>query len=102
MQIMSVFSIALVSFNKERMLFIFKAVHSLFFDLTSQAFWKQRGFSGEIVARPSENCPLSVTFDATSPRGSPALVGFITGVQARDWCDRKVRDRQREGVWERE
>ncbi|KAL0182329.1 hypothetical protein M9458_021704, partial [Cirrhinus mrigala] len=53
------------------------------------AFWKEKGFSGEIVARPSEDCPLSVTFDATSPRGNPALVGFITGVQARDWCDRK-------------
>uniref|UniRef100_A0A671RLF3 Amine oxidase n=1 Tax=Sinocyclocheilus anshuiensis TaxID=1608454 RepID=A0A671RLF3_9TELE len=61
------------------------------------AFWKEKGFSGEIVARPSEDCPLSVTFDATSPRGNPALVGFITGVQARDWCDRKMEER-RDGV----
>ncbi|XP_050976399.1 amine oxidase [flavin-containing] isoform X2 [Labeo rohita] len=58
------------------------------------AFWKEKGFSGEIVARPSEDCPLSVTFDATSPRGNPALVGFITGVQACDWCDRKMEERR--------
>lgn len=58
------------------------------------AFWKEKGFSGEIVARPSEDCPLSVTFDATSPRGNPALVGFITGVQAHDWCDRKMEERR--------
>lgn len=64
------------------------------FDLTSQAFWKEKGFSGEIVVRPSECCPLSVTFDATSPKGNPALVGFITGVQALDWSERKVRDRE--------
>ncbi len=74
--------------------FIFQGCSfSAFVYLTSQAFWKEKGFSGEIVARPSEDCPLSVTFDATSPRGNPALVGFITGVQARDWCDRRVRDR---------
>uniref|UniRef100_A0A8C1AGK4 monoamine oxidase n=1 Tax=Cyprinus carpio carpio TaxID=630221 RepID=A0A8C1AGK4_CYPCA len=54
----------------------------------------RKGFSWEIVARPSEDCPLSVTFDATSPRGNPALVGFITGVQACDWCDRKMEERR--------
>ncbi|KAK9968135.1 hypothetical protein ABG768_002475 [Culter alburnus] len=58
------------------------------------AFWKEKGFSGEIVVRPSEDCPLSVTFDATSPKGNPALVGFITGVQALDWSDRKMEERR--------
>lgn len=58
------------------------------------AFWREKGFSGEIVVRPSESCPLSVTFDATSPKGNPALVGFISGIQARDWCDRKLEERR--------
>lgn len=62
-----------------------------------QAFWKQKGFSGEIVARPSIRCPFGVTFDASSPSGSPALVGFIAGVQACYWNSREVRDRGGEG-----
>ncbi|XP_053542971.1 amine oxidase [flavin-containing] A isoform X6 [Ictalurus punctatus] len=58
------------------------------------AFWKQKGFSGEIVARPSVHCPFGVTFDATSPSGSPALVGFIAGVQACYWNSREMEDRR--------
>ncbi|XP_017563616.1 probable flavin-containing monoamine oxidase A [Pygocentrus nattereri] len=58
------------------------------------AFWKQKGLSGEIVARPSENCPFGVTFDATSPRGSPALVGFIAGAQACCWNSREMEERR--------
>lgn len=69
--------------------------HMLKFIITyPTAFWREKGFSGEIVARPSKDCPLSVTFDATSPRGNPALVGFIAGVQARDWCGRKMEERR--------
>ncbi|XP_030624997.1 probable flavin-containing monoamine oxidase A [Chanos chanos] len=58
------------------------------------AFWREKGFSGEIVARPSKDCPFSVTFDATSPSGSPALVGFIAGVQATDWSSKMMEDRR--------
>ncbi|XP_053331947.1 amine oxidase [flavin-containing] A isoform X2 [Clarias gariepinus] len=58
------------------------------------AFWKQKGFSGEIVAHPSLHCPFSVTFDATSPSGSPALVGFIAGVQNCYWNSRETEDRR--------
>ncbi|XP_060764812.1 probable flavin-containing monoamine oxidase A [Neoarius graeffei] len=58
------------------------------------AFWKQKGFSGEIVAHPSVHCPFGVTFDATSPSGSPALVGFIAGVQACYWNSREMEDRR--------
>ncbi|XP_072515360.1 probable flavin-containing monoamine oxidase A [Salminus brasiliensis] len=58
------------------------------------AFWKQKGFSGEIVAHPSEVCPFAVTFDATTPRGSPALVGFIAGVQACYWNSREMEERR--------
>ena len=60
------------------------------FLLCCQAFWREKEFSGEIVARPSNSCPFSVTFDATSPSGSPALVGFIAGLQAHDWSSTKV------------
>uniref|UniRef100_A0A8C1SYF1 monoamine oxidase n=1 Tax=Cyprinus carpio TaxID=7962 RepID=A0A8C1SYF1_CYPCA len=38
----------------------------------------RKGFSWEIVARPSEDCPLSITFDATSPRGNPPAELLIT------------------------
>ncbi|KAL2099953.1 hypothetical protein ACEWY4_004347 [Coilia grayii] len=58
------------------------------------AFWREKGFSGEIVTRPSNNCPFSVTFDATSPSGSAALVGFIAGLQAYDWSSRKLEERR--------
>uniref|UniRef100_A0A3B3VYT5 Amine oxidase n=1 Tax=Poecilia latipinna TaxID=48699 RepID=A0A3B3VYT5_9TELE len=60
--------------------------HIMKFILTYQtAFWKEKGFSGEIVAGSSTDCPFCVTFDATSPRGNPALVGFISGQQATLW-----------------
>ncbi|XP_010892224.2 probable flavin-containing monoamine oxidase A isoform X2 [Esox lucius] len=63
--------------------------HLIKFIITYQtAFWREKGFSGEIVARSSAECPLSVTFDGTSPSGSPALVGFISGVQAYEWSSR--------------
>ncbi|KAK2823769.1 hypothetical protein Q7C36_020369 [Tachysurus vachellii] len=58
------------------------------------AFWKQKGFSGEIVAHPSPSCPFGVTFDASSPSGSPALVGFIAGVQDCYWNSRESEDRR--------
>ncbi|XP_062870463.1 probable flavin-containing monoamine oxidase A [Trichomycterus rosablanca] len=58
------------------------------------AFWKEKGFSGEIVAHPSKLCPFGVTFDASSPRGSPALVGFVAGVQACYWSSREFEERR--------
>ncbi|KAI5099495.1 putative flavin-containing monoamine oxidase A isoform X2, partial [Silurus meridionalis] len=58
------------------------------------AFWKQKGYSGEILARPSIQCPFGVTFDASSPSGSPALVGFIAGVQACYWNSRETEERR--------
>ncbi|XP_035391620.1 probable flavin-containing monoamine oxidase A [Electrophorus electricus] len=58
------------------------------------AFWKRKGFSGEIVARPSEDCPFGVTFDATSHQGSAALVGFIAGAQGSSWNSRELVERK--------
>ncbi len=55
-----------------------------------QAFWKEKGFSGEIVAGSFSDCPFCVTFDATSPSGNAALVGFIGGQQASQWSSKEV------------
>ncbi|KAF7656324.1 hypothetical protein LDENG_00042570, partial [Lucifuga dentata] len=70
--------------------------HMIKFIITYQtAFWRQKGFSGEIVARPSGECPFCVTFDATSPSGNAALVGFIAGQQASQWSTKKVSERRK-------
>ncbi|XP_047228580.1 probable flavin-containing monoamine oxidase A isoform X2 [Girardinichthys multiradiatus] len=69
--------------------------HMMKFIVTYQtAFWKEKGFSGEIVAGSSTHCPFCVTFDATSPRGSPALVGFISGQQATLWSTKEAGERR--------
>lgn len=59
--------------------------------VSHQAFWKDKGLSGEIVTGPSTDCPFSVTFDATSPNGNAALVGFIAGQQASLWSSKEVK-----------
>jgi monoamine oxidase len=47
----------------------------------ARAFWRERGLSGEVVAREG---PIAVCFDNTSHDGAqPALVGFIVGERAR-------------------
>ncbi|KAI1905007.1 hypothetical protein AGOR_G00011520 [Albula goreensis] len=61
------------------------------------AFWREKGFSGEIAVQPSAVCPFCVTFDATSPSRNPALVGFIASEQASDWGTRTKEDR-RDGI----
>ncbi|MFT7817455.1 putative flavin-containing monoamine oxidase A [Arapaima gigas] len=58
------------------------------------AFWRTNGFSGEIVAQPSKDCPICITFDCTRHGGNPALVGFICGAQANEWSCRKEEDRR--------
>ncbi|TRY65436.1 hypothetical protein DNTS_008767, partial [Danionella cerebrum] len=84
--------------ERQRLIQSMPSGHMLKFIVTyPTAFWRNKGYSGEIVVRPSETCPLSVTFDATSPKGNPALVGFICALQAHDWCDRKFEER-RDGV----
>lgn len=61
--------------------------------ISSQAFWREKGFSGEIVAGSSTECPFCVTFDATSPFGNAALVGFIAGQQASHWEPKEVMEK---------
>ncbi|XP_017280974.1 probable flavin-containing monoamine oxidase A [Kryptolebias marmoratus] len=69
--------------------------HMIKFIITYQtAFWKEKGFSGEIVTGSSSNSPFCVTFDATSPYGNPALVGFIAGQQASHWSPKEAGERR--------
>ncbi|KAK5851765.1 hypothetical protein PBY51_023293 [Eleginops maclovinus] len=69
--------------------------HMIKFILTYQtAFWREKGFSGEIVAGSSTGCPFCVTFDATSPSGNAALVGFIAGQQASQWSSKESGERR--------
>ncbi|CAG0879830.1 unnamed protein product [Darwinula stevensoni] len=54
--------------------------YSKYIVVYDKAFWKDRGYSGEIVTNGGDGGgPLSVVFDATTCRGTPALVGFIAG-----------------------
>ncbi|KAM3600356.1 uncharacterized protein V6R79_021915 [Siganus canaliculatus] len=69
--------------------------HMIKFIITYQtAFWKEKGFSGEVVVGSSTGCPFCVTFDATSPNANPALVGFITGQQASQWSSKEAGERR--------
>ncbi|XP_044189313.1 amine oxidase [flavin-containing] isoform X2 [Thunnus albacares] len=70
--------------------------HIIKFIITYQtAFWREKGFSGEIVAGSSTDCPFCVTFDATSPSGNAALVGFIAGEQASQWSSKEAGERRK-------
>ena len=51
-----------------------------------EAFWTKMGYSGEIVSSGSttdnpacESAPISISYDATTKRGTPVLIGFIGG-----------------------
>ncbi|XP_056260430.1 probable flavin-containing monoamine oxidase A [Seriola aureovittata] len=70
--------------------------HMIKFIITYEtAFWKDKGFSGEIVSGSSTGCPFCVTFDATSPNGNAALVGFIAGQQASQWTSKEAGERRK-------
>jgi len=53
-----------------------------------QAYWRERGYSGEIVE--TAQGAISIVYDATSEQGHPALVVFIGGDQATAWGDKPV------------
>ncbi|XP_037339784.2 probable flavin-containing monoamine oxidase A isoform X1 [Pungitius pungitius] len=70
--------------------------HMIKFIITYKtAFWKEKGLSGEIVAGSSSGCPFCVTFDATSPSGNAALVGFISAQQASQWSSEEGGERRK-------
>jgi len=62
-----------------------------------EAFWRQKGYSGEIlcVDKDIENNPIVFGYDAAIPNGSttiPALVVFTTGKISVIWTDRPRED----------
>uniref|UniRef100_A0AAV2J1E8 Amine oxidase n=1 Tax=Knipowitschia caucasica TaxID=637954 RepID=A0AAV2J1E8_KNICA len=70
--------------------------HMIKFIITYRsAFWKDKGFSGEIVTGASTGCPFCVTFDATTPSGNAALVGLIAGQQATYWTNKQAAERRK-------
>ena len=63
-----------------------------FHALYERAFWRDAGFSGELVCTCG---PVSVVFDNTSHDGrQPALTGFCVGEAARDMSDRPDAQKQ--------
>jgi monoamine oxidase len=53
-------------------------------------FWRERGFSGEVVA----NGPISIVIDNTSSSGQACLLAFVTGAPARGWSERPEAERR--------
>ena len=46
-----------------------------------EPFWRDDGLSGQAVSLPG---PAQVVFDNTPPNGSPGLIGFLEGREARE------------------
>lgn len=73
-----------------------------FIVIYDKAFWREKGWSGEIVSNggktdmPGVSCgPLSACFDATTNNGVPAIVGFIAGRQGTEWQNKTESERKR-------
>ena len=71
--------------------------HVYLFSNLCQFFWREAGFSGEVVSNgglsPIKDCdvgPVGVVYDATSANNQPALLGFIGGLQAVQWQKQTV------------
>lgn len=62
------------------------------FALYEAPFWREAGLAGEVA---STSGPVSVVFDNSGPRGTPAaLLGFVVGREARIWSLRPEADRR--------
>lgn len=63
------------------------------FALYDHAFWRDRGYSGEVVTTDDD---VSVVFDNTSHDGrQPCLLAFVVGDPARRWSEYTPEDRKR-------
>ena len=60
--------------------------------LYERPFWRERGFSGEVI---SDAGAVGYALDATKAGGPPALVGFMEGAPARAWSGRPPDERRR-------
>ena len=63
--------------------------------LYKTSFWLEDGFSGEAVSYGGDTdvdgCevgPVNVWYDATTDKGTPALVGLLGGRNADQWFDK--------------
>ncbi len=62
------------------------------FALYDRAFWRDAGFSGEVVCAGG---PVSAVFDNTTHDGAqPCLLSFVVGRDARDWSSRDPAERR--------
>lgn len=66
-----------------------------------KAFWRENGYSGEIVSNGGETevagmsrGPLTASCDATTNTGTPAIVGFIAGRQGVEWNTKTESERK--------
>jgi monoamine oxidase len=59
--------------------------------LYERPFWRERGFSGEVI---SDRGAIGYALDTSKPGGPPALVGFIEGATARSWSGRPPQERR--------
>jgi monoamine oxidase len=61
--------------------------------LYERPFWRDAGFSGEVV---SDRGAIGIVFDTTKAGGrQPALVGFVEGAAARAWSARAPDERRK-------
>jgi monoamine oxidase len=56
-----------------------------------EPFWRHDGLSGQAVSLPG---PAQVVFDNTPPNGSPGLIGFLEGRDARELAAASETDRR--------
>jgi hypothetical protein len=66
--------------------------------LCSQAFWREKGFSGEVFScggcKAEHTCdagPVSEAYDATTHDGQPAIAGYMASKTGIHWSSKNVR-----------
>ena len=79
--------------------FKFLKIFNKVFLIYKTPFWIEDGFSGEVVTSggPSytlgcERGPVAVAYDATTYKGTPALVCFVAGKKGDQWLDKSEAD----------
>ncbi|XP_067007117.2 probable flavin-containing monoamine oxidase A [Anabrus simplex] len=89
--------------QKRRLLQRFPVGHLTKFVLTyAKPFWRRNGYTGDILtyggAAKEPGCdtgPLSITYDATTEHGHPAIIGYIAAKTGMQWGEKSVGTRKR-------
>lgn len=65
--------------------------------LCSQAFWREKGFSGEVFScggheaeHACDGGPVSAAYDATTHDGQPAIAGYMASKTGIEWSSKDV------------